>query len=147
MELYIIAGALIYEAQIPGGVKVVHYSVPPEIAAANVEVPRLVPCPLVGVWTMRRTAHVYRITLDGNGTFVAEENVYGQARKPPESGTWGVRDDHLVWATEQGKIFAMHKIASHADGKFRLIGSFNDVEDFELLQALPRDSCSETFGG
>ncbi|MBL8516558.1 MAG: hypothetical protein JNM76_06280 [Betaproteobacteria bacterium] len=62
-------------------------------------------CAYAGVWSSKRRDVEYFITLNADGTFVAEPGPGASSNAQPVTGAWTVANNKMVWAYDSGPVW------------------------------------------
>lgn len=62
-------------------------------------------CAYAGVWSSKRRDVEYFLTLNANGTFVAEPGPGSQPDAQAVTGAWTVANNKMVWAYDSGPVW------------------------------------------
>lgn len=62
-------------------------------------------CAYAGVWSSKRRDVEYFLTLNADGSFVAEPGPGTQPHERPVTGAWTVANNKMVWAYDSGPVW------------------------------------------
>jgi len=79
-------------------------------------------CPYAGTWSSQRNGVEYFVTLNSDGTFLAEPGRNTQPGERPIGGAWTVANKKFVWAYDAGPVWPpdINPMFNEADKKFSL---------------------------
>ncbi len=102
------------------------------------------PCRFVGVWTAARAGTVYRVTLGDDSRYTAEPVLDNTPGAKVHSGSWGAREDRMIWLHDEGRIWPpdINQITVSSDTGFSLLEADRSTTRYELVKRLPSESCT-----
>lgn len=62
-------------------------------------------CAYAGIWSSKRREVEYFLTLNADGTFIAEPGQGTQPNERPITGAWTVANNKMVWAYDSGPVW------------------------------------------
>jgi hypothetical protein len=107
--------------------------------------PPIIPCRYVGVWSSRQpNAPMYRITLNDDGRYTAEQSRDGREVQVMDTGYWMVQNDHMVWRSERRSTGEadINAILPESDTRFQLVEGNGSRTQYELIRATASGRCT-----
>lgn len=102
-------------------------------------------CRYAGVWTSARGNASYRISLNLDGSFLAEPGPGAPAMQSEISGAWAVAGNALAWAYDDGAVWPpdINPIFAESEGAFSLREVNGAVTRFTLLERTTSEACAK----
>ena len=100
-------------------------------------------CRYAGIWAAARAGMVYDVTLEPDGSFVAEPGQNTPPNAATITGAWGVAGRTLVWVYDNGPVWPpdINPILNESDNAFMLKEVDGATTSYSLVQKSKASLC------
>ncbi len=100
-------------------------------------------CRYAGKWTATRGSATYLVTLDADGSFLAEPGQNVPATEQAITGAWTVAANTLVWAYDGGPSWPpdINRVSAESESAFSLTEVNRSITRYTLIERAPASVC------